>query len=126
MAQTPPAVNVDGFKDASVAALTPNSAVRHDNQTTSVTAGLFTLPQEIRDLVYHKLWEFTAYLRLTARPSPGKITYSLIYGAGCNDMSTGLPQWLLVNKAIILQEGLCQLFRHAGWVMGAFRTLDPP
>jgi hypothetical protein len=86
--------------------------------------GLFALPQEIRDLIYHELWEFTAYVRLTSRPSPGKITYNLIYGAGCNDMSTELPIWLLANRTI-LQEGLCQLFRHAAWNMGAFRTLDP-
>jgi hypothetical protein len=119
MTPSQPNINADEFQCASVAALTPNFTVRHDNQATSVTTGLFALPQEIRDLIYHELWKPTS-LRLTLQPRPGKISYTLSYSAGWTDTNTGLPLWLLVNKAM-LQEGLYQLFRHATRVLGVFR-----
>jgi hypothetical protein len=94
-----------------------NMAQRHGNQAKSVPTGFFALPQEIRDLIYHELWAFTSYVRLTL-DTPDSTSFSLLYGAAEADRSCGLPRWLLVNKAIF-QEGLCQFFRHARWYLEA-------
>jgi hypothetical protein len=55
-------------------------AQRHGNQAQPVLTGFFALPQEIRDLIYHELWAFTLYLRLTLDTSDST-SFSLLYGA---------------------------------------------
>jgi hypothetical protein len=124
MAQTPSTVFPKQFQDALAAAdskYSPSAPCpRSNDQAQRITPGFFTLPQELRDLIYDELWKFTPCIQLTAQGSQPS-TLELKYGA-CNYGSCpGLPPWLLASKAI-LQQGLRQLFQHAIWQWSLFRN----
>jgi hypothetical protein len=127
MAQTLSTVIPEQFKDAPFAVDSryppPAQCPRRNNRGQLVTTGFFTLPQELRDLIYNELWNFTPCLQLTAQAS-WPSTLELKYGA-CNYGSCpGLPKWLLASKAV-LREGLHQLFQHVIWQWSLFRNCTP-
>jgi hypothetical protein len=124
MTQSPSTVFPKQLQDALAAAdskYSPSAPCpRRNDQAQLVTTGFFILPQELRDLIYNELWKFTPCIQLTAQGSQPS-TLELKYGT-CNYGSCpGLPQWLLVSKAV-LQEGLRQLFQHAIWQWSLFRN----
>ena len=64
------------------------------------------LPQELRDMVYHELWNLTPSIRL-----PHLV---LCYDGATDEDEGCLSGWLLTNKAI-LEQGLQQLHRSVIW-----------
>ncbi|OAL06640.1 hypothetical protein IQ06DRAFT_2203 [Phaeosphaeriaceae sp. SRC1lsM3a] len=100
------------------------------NQTSNIVPSLHSLPRELRDLVYHQLWQNTPRLflqtpfRLLYRPLDRDSYCSFNHMARSHDGrliqvdTHGLPLWLLTSKAM-LSEGLSQLFRHGIWQWSA-------
>jgi len=70
------------------------------------------LPQELKDMIYHELWQFSASMLI---PQNTFEWIQVRYGEFREEDTLGLPNWLLVNHAI-LSEGLKQLFRQISWV----------
>lgn len=82
--------------------------------------GLFHLPRELRDMVYHDAWSsgFSAfYTRPSAKPLRILATYkqSKCYQKKLGFfMSPLLPPWVLADR-IICREAMDQFFRHCVW-----------
>tara|TARA_R110002003_G_scaffold13_27_gene1032 strand:+ start:387 stop:1265 length:879 start_codon:yes stop_codon:yes gene_type:complete len=81
---------------------------------------LMDLPQELKDIVYHELWQKTptiiialASLQKLAKYNLGAKHYEarLQYGDSVAKTTRGLPRWLLISKTV-LEEGLRQLHIH--------------
>jgi len=98
------------------------------SETSTELPLLFTLPQELLDIMYHELWKLTPRADLNVVLHGRMQCITIQYG--CYEVSTssdgqlsGLPLWLLSNKAF-LNDGLRQLFRRATWTAGDYWYLD--
>jgi hypothetical protein len=99
---------------------------------------LFVLPREIRDMVYHELWRDASQMSLMVLIKEATSTHQLIIryedcatnpvnssrSESKQSLNSGLPQWLLSNKAF-LDEGLEQLFRKATWMVNSQQWRSP-
>ncbi|KAH3915960.1 hypothetical protein HBI56_039710 [Parastagonospora nodorum] len=92
------------------------------SETSTELPLFFTIPQELRDIVYHELWKLTPRTDLNVILG-GRLQHITIQ-YGCYEASpsskgqfSGLPQWLLSNNAFF-DEGFCQLFQRAAWTAG--------
>ncbi|KAL1592857.1 hypothetical protein SLS60_011274 [Paraconiothyrium brasiliense] len=83
--------------------------------TTTGTMTLFSLPQEIRDKVYHELWKDGPVIK----QQYGRIKYDITYiwpECGKWPHRSYRHPWLLTNKQI-LHEGIQELHRRSVWHM---------
>jgi len=106
------------------------SGTYHDDTATAlselsrlppVTSRLLNMPQELKDLIFHELWELGPDIRLRQKTPDHTLAgidvlITLSYGSPQTDQpySIGLPIWLMTSRAI-LADGLRQLYRHAIW-----------
>ncbi|KAH6541013.1 hypothetical protein HBI56_039690 [Parastagonospora nodorum] len=98
----------------------------------------FVLPRELRDMVYNELWKVSAPMTLMVLIKEATPTHHLVIryedcaAKPANSsrselkqcLHSGLPQWLLSNKAF-LDEGLNQLFRKATWMVNSQQWRTP-
>lgn len=82
-------------------------------------SGLYRLPQELRDQVFHELWKLAPVVLLNQKNADTSVPIILSYGSRTttsiySQNVYGLPKWLLASKAI-LNDGLRQLLRNAAW-----------
>ncbi|KAF2832193.1 hypothetical protein CC86DRAFT_400965 [Ophiobolus disseminans] len=75
------------------------------------------LPQELHDLVYHHLWQYSNLVFAVPNPAPTDKCRSHLqafYGTkpAQKELYTGLPMWLLANKSI-LHQGLATFVANA-------------
>lgn len=94
----------------------------------------FDLPRELRDMVYHRLWQHSPYLdidfdpyRLVFGPHDDYQDFRVLYDpsatylwpAKWGSARSGLPLWLLTNKAF-LNEGVAQSRYGGRWIIDSF------
>ncbi|KAF9692529.1 hypothetical protein EKO04_009742 [Ascochyta lentis] len=74
------------------------------------------MPREIRDMVYHELWEQTPHMELPKNRNVNMDSFEICYNSRTPDgiVQAGLPQWLYCSTAT-MKEGLKQLFTRAKW-----------
>ena len=81
-----------------------------DDMPALSVSPFMSLPQELRDMIYHELWqEIPAIIKCHKFGQDISVRYD---GMRRPVMVLGLPQWLLASKAI-LNEGMSQFKRHA-------------
>jgi hypothetical protein len=80
----------------------PRRGGRIRTLTRSRTFSFMNLPQELRDMVYHELWQQTPSVRIERSDSNLNLIY-LLYGHHWGGTTVGLPLWLLTSKAILEQ-----------------------
>jgi hypothetical protein len=78
----------------------------------------FSLPRELRDLIYDEAWPSTPYLfraTLSNKPSP-LIDITAEYRKSTQDWKTSsrIPSYMLVNRAFV-DEAMKQFFRNVDW-----------
>jgi hypothetical protein len=83
---------------------------------TAVKVSFRNLPRELRDILYHELWSRTRRLYLIHTQGP-RSKIEIHYGGRPTfdqRIHSRLPRWLMCNRQF-LQEGFCQLLKHALW-----------
>lgn len=88
-----------------------------------------SLPRELRDCVYHELWEFTPYIHITPCQkvvSNRGMTRVRAWYRRADNCSTpqGLPSWLRTSKQILAEA--TEEFELKGiWIFGIGARYDP-
>jgi hypothetical protein len=73
-----------------------------------------SLPREIRNAIYHELWNLAPVRALSFDSHPAKLHYEAIDVEHLRCVN-GLPNWLLINRAF-LSEGMAQFHLKATWI----------
>ncbi|KAF2832012.1 hypothetical protein CC86DRAFT_462402 [Ophiobolus disseminans] len=96
------------------------SAMEESSRQPPVTSGLINIPQELRNLILHELWQSAPVIQLKQTSVVGtSVSITINYGpreyhVRQEDSIPGLPSWLLTSR-VLLSGGLHQLYRHAIW-----------
>ncbi|KAF2740982.1 hypothetical protein EJ04DRAFT_592624 [Polyplosphaeria fusca] len=105
--------------------LSENAKGSADGESSPPSSPLLSLPRELRNNIYHHLWEQTPSIRVPYEDTRFHITYGahvweVAYSRegprACEKLlqSQYLPPWLLTNSAM-LDEGLKQLLCFGSW-----------
>ncbi|KAF1973938.1 hypothetical protein BU23DRAFT_127177 [Bimuria novae-zelandiae CBS 107.79] len=91
--------------------------------TPPIPRPFFSLPREIRDIIYHNVFLSTRYLPAHFPPHNPHCALQLFYKIPTNTLRDDLAQafpstaWFLSNKQMTV-EALQQFFLHAVWYLG--------
>jgi hypothetical protein len=80
----------------------------------SNSSRFLSLPRELRNAIYHALWTLTPLRSIFYHGSLVKLHYNSTQLTSSTPCISGLPTWLLTNKATYL-EAQAQLHLHATW-----------